>query len=156
MELLLRLNSNADQTNSALPDRDRARKKSMTWHTRDPERLRKEVELMQHHSKAALHRVAGRLAWLERIHSSASGRPYDLAIEYPDTFPYSPPRAFILSPSVEGAPHRLSDGSLCLFGDPWQASGVKTTALSVRNRAIVWFLAFEVWQRTGEWCAPAH
>ena len=111
---------------------------------------------MRSGSRAALRNVSGRLAWLERIISSASGRPFDLMIEYPDVFPHAPPRAFVVRPDVEDAPHQLLDGSLCLFNDPATAAGVKTTALLVRSRAVVWLLAFEVWQRTGEWCAPQH
>jgi hypothetical protein len=50
----------------------------------------------------------------------------------------------------------LGDGSLCLFDDPW-ASDPNCTALVVRNRAVTWLLAYEVWQRTGgEWKAPDH
>ncbi|MCC6526045.1 MAG: hypothetical protein IT373_25585 [Polyangiaceae bacterium] len=99
---------------------------------------------------------SGVLAWNERLVFRPTGEPYELTIAYPETFPHSPPRAFVLTPSVIGAPHRLIDGSLCLFDNPAVAAGVKTTALLVRNRAVVWFWTFRAWQLTGAWCAPEH
>lgn len=129
-----------------------------TWFTRDPERLAIETALMEHGTRAVLRRTATDLMWVEDVRSTATGQLFTLAITYPERFPFEAPRGFILNPGiVGGAPHRFGDGSLCLFPDPRLADGPKTTALVVRNRAVVWFLAYEVWRVTGEWMAPqAH
>ncbi len=122
----------------------------------DPERFRVEQRCMHERTHARLYDVDGALTWVEHLQSTATGRPFAIAIKYPAAFPHSPPRAFVLSPPVDGAPHRLIDGSLCLWDNPAVGDGVRTTALMVRNRAVVWFLAFEVWKATGEWMAPQH
>lgn len=109
---------------------------------------------MEQRSRAALARSGETLFWVEDL-VAESGAPYRLKISYPERFPHEPPKAFVVWPDIKTAPHRFSDGSLCLFDRP-SASGVKTTALVVRNRAVAWFLAYEIWRATGEWMAPQH
>lgn len=126
-----------------------------TWYQRDPRRLEKEVELMSQFTHAALRQTCSGLVWVEGLQSLA-GRRYELAIAYPERFPFERPKAFVMTPSVTGAPHRLVDGSLCLFPDPL-ATDIRCTAMVVRNRAVAWFLAYEIWLRNGHrWCAPEH
>jgi hypothetical protein len=127
-----------------------------TWFERDPQRFEKERELMERSTTGVLRKMGNELAWAEDLVSSATGRAYRLVLTYPERFPYEPPKAFIVSPPIDHAPHRLTDGSLCLFPDHLVAAGLKTTALLVRTRAVVWFLAYEVWTVTGEWMAPQH
>ena len=127
----------------------------MAWHQQDPDRFAREVELMDERTRARLRRCDDRLYWVEEL-VSEGGEPYTLAIEYPERFPFEPPKAFIVSPDLEDPPHQLPDGSLCLWDDPAVASGAKTTAVAVRNRAVTWYLAYEIWKLTGEWLAPDH
>jgi len=97
----------------------------------------------------------GAYTWVEEL-VAKSGSSYTLAITYPAAFPHERPKAFIVKPRITSGPHLLADGSLCLFDDPW-AVDLKCTALVIRNRAVTWMLAYEVWQRTGgEWLAPDH
>jgi hypothetical protein len=126
------------------------------WHKKDPERLQSEVAAMRHYTRAELRRLSSGLIWVERLRSSFR-TPYGLVITYPERFPYERPKAFVVNPELErGAPHRLSDGSLCLFTDPW-ACDMKCTAAVIRNRAAAWFIAYEVWLRNGRvWKAPEH
>jgi len=119
---------------------------------RDPERRLAEVNAMQSLSKARLVRLPnGQYAWVEQL-TSIGGQPYTIAITYPERFPHEPPLAFVLKPDVSGAPHRFQDGSLCLFDHNANATSVKTTAIVVRNRAVVWFALYEVWLQTRQWC----
>lgn len=127
----------------------------MTWYRSDPRRLREEEQCMRHGAQARLLRDGHRLFWIEQI-VSTFGQPYVLRIDYPDRFPWEPPQASIISPDVSGAPHRFTNGTLCLFNNPSVGCGPQTTALLVRNRAIAWFLAYEVWRHTGQWAAPQH
>ena len=127
----------------------------MNWHIRDPRRFQKEVEIMRHGSHARLMSEGGRVFWLEDLRSP-TGRPYRLVIDYPDRFPYEAPRAFVVEPRITGAPHVLVDGSLCLFDNPLAGIGLGTTALLVRNRAVTWFLLYEIWRVTSEWVGPQH
>ncbi|MFI5297836.1 MAG: hypothetical protein ACHREM_07020 [Polyangiales bacterium] len=127
----------------------------MAWYHRDADRLELEVELMTERTRAELHETPDGLCWVESL-VSFGGETITLAIEYPARFPFEPPKAFVLSPSIDGAPHLLKDGSLCLWDNPATASGAKTSALAVRNRAVTWYLAYEVWKLTGSWEAPQH
>jgi len=121
----------------------------------EPRRLAKEAELMYRHTRAKLVEEAdGSIHWIERL-VSEGGEPYTLAVRYPPGFPFRRPRAFVLQPNIDRAPHHFEDGSLCLF-DESSAVDVKCTALVVRNRAVTWFLAYEVWKMTGKWSAPEH
>lgn len=110
---------------------------------------------MRARTRARLVRTGNLLTWLEDL-SSREGTRFRLAIEYPETFPYEAPRAFIVRPTILTAPHRLTNGALCLFPNPVLADAPKTSAYVVRNRAIVWFLAYEDWKRTGSWRASEH
>lgn len=122
----------------------------------DRGRLLREQEFMRSRTTARLYEVDGCLTWVEELRSTATRQPFTLSITYPLRFPHEPPRAYILRPSVIGAPHLLGDGSLCIWDDPAVGDGVRTTALMVRSRAVVWFLAFEIWKATGTWEAPEH
>jgi ubiquitin-protein ligase len=128
----------------------------MTRQHPEAERLEKEIDLMHRGSRAVLIRSDDdSVYWAEQI-SSEAGRVYTLTIEYPPRFPHERPKAFFINPRVTSAPHMLSDGSLCLFDNPWSADP-KCTALVVRNRAVAWLLAYEAWKVTGgEWHAPQH
>ncbi len=128
----------------------------MTWYVRDPRRLALEERAMVQNTNAVLRKEGPALAWFEETVSKATGQRYVIKVAYPERFPHEPPKAFVLYPDVAGAPHRLGDQSLCLFDNPFAAVGVKTTALLVRTRAVVWILAYEVWRATGNWMAPQH
>ena len=124
------------------------------WYQRNPERFRREVELMKEYSRARLVKAGSELVWCERLRG-VSGRHYDIAISYPARFPIARPEAFIVSPELRNVPHRFSNGALCLFDDPF-APDPRTSAAVVRNRTVAWILCFEVWQHTSEWGAPQH
>jgi hypothetical protein len=127
----------------------------MLWFERDPERLHVESHLMRARTRARLVRTGNLLTWLEDL-TSREGTRFRLAIEYPEAFPYVAPRAFIVRPTILTAPHRLTDGALCLFPNPTLADAPKTSAYVVRNRAVIWFLGYEDWKRTGTWRASEH
>lgn len=126
----------------------------MSWFETDPRRLEKEIELMVGRTHANLHRSGHHIFWVENLRSQPTGVRYQLVIDYPGDFPYAPPRAYVTRPTIRVAPHRFSDGSLCVFESG--ATGVKTTALVVRNRAVIWFLTYQIWRACGEWVAPEH
>ena len=124
------------------------------WHKTDPERCAIEVQLMAKRSNARLYENGDQLYWLESLRSQTN-RLYQIKISYPVRFPYERPQGFIISPTITSAPHRFSDGSLCLFSTSHDGAA-KPTALVVRNRVVVWIFAYELWAATGEWMAPQH
>ncbi len=111
---------------------------------------------MQAKTRARLMRYpSGNYEWRERV-ISLSGRLYEIAITYPERFPFECPKAFIVSPEISGAPHRLSDSSLCMFEDHARGLGPRTSALLVRTRAVAWIAMYEKWLVTRTWEQPAR
>lgn len=125
----------------------------MTWFERDPRRFRLECESMRRATRAQLVMHNGEPAWIEDLVCSASSVPYRLEINYPVDFPSRPPRVFVRRPTIINAPHRFADGSLCLQANP---RFEKSTALMLRNRAVLWFMTYQAWLGTGDWIAPEH
>lgn len=124
-----------------------------TWFDRDPDRRDLEIEMMLTNTNARIRRTATGFEWVEDLVCEATLRRYRLLITYPPGFPAAAPEAQVLEPDVTNAPHRYRGNKLCLQASPIPN---KSTALLIRNRAVVWFLAYEAWLRTGEWMAPEH
>ncbi len=63
------------------------------------------------------------------------------------------PRVWVLSPMLPSdAPHRYSDGSLCLY---YPGDGSWTPALPIAQTFVpwtaLWLAYYEIWLRTGRW-----
>ena len=124
-----------------------------TWFERDSRRFDAELVIMTRFSRARLNRNGSTLFWTERVISEIRRVPYEIKIVYPERFPLRRPQAFIDRPRITNEPHLLTNGELCLFGDPWGCEP-NVTAVVIRNRAIGWILAYERWCQTGNWEAP--
>ena len=96
------------------------------------------------------------------VHSSASGNEYEVRINYPSDYPYSPPEPFFTrmvntplalprTRPISSAPHRYSNGKLCILNpsQDWFADRCHMgTIIGFTGR---WFLAYEYWALTGRW-----
>ena len=85
------------------------------------------------------------------ILKSNNGNKYEIAIQYPNDFPNSAPKAFILKPIMSNVPHMWQDGSLCLFAPFDRVWDNKTTAATMVTWVAVWIFAYEIWNNTGKW-----
>lgn len=88
--------------------------------------------------------------WRGRLQPTEVSPAYQVQIQY--AYPRSP-RVWVFSPVLRSdAPHRYSDGSLCLY---YPNDGSWTPALPIAQTFVPWtalWLAFyEVWLRTGTW-----
>ncbi len=86
----------------------------MRWWESRPDLLEREIGEMAVYSGASLEEIDGQLAWLETVVTDF-GQIFDIAIVYPISYPVLPPRGIVVNPAISSAPHRFSDGSLCLF-----------------------------------------
>jgi hypothetical protein len=75
------------------------------------------------------------------------GRGFNLEVRYTGSFPFEPPKAFVISPVIEVSPHRWRDGSLCLFAEE-DASAFRSAPVLVA-RAKVWLWCQETWELSG-------
>ena len=101
------------------------------------------------------------------IHSSATRNEYEVRLNYPSDYPYSPPEPFCLrrlttpiklpkSRSLEQSPHRYGTGKLCVLNPSvdWFADRCHLgTVIGFTGR---WFLAYEYWAMTGRWPGRQH
>ena len=66
------------------------------------------------------------------------------------------PKVFVDAPALQkGAPHRYSDGSLCLsWHKDWSWSPQAVMAETLVPWAAMWLFFYELWIVTGEWLGP--
>lgn len=82
-------------------------------------------------------------------HDAAHGS-YAITVVLPHGYPNACPRVY--SDSVKaGAPHRFSDGALCIFGVMTLWNPGKHTARVALNLAHQWLKHYEVWMTNGKW-----
>jgi prevent-host-death family protein len=78
---------------------------------------------------------------------------YEVTILLPHNYPNACPRVHA-DPIDSGAPHRFSDGTLCIFGvmSSWNPS--KHTACDALTHAKQWLKNYEIWRKNNEWPKP--
>lgn len=72
---------------------------------------------------------------------------YRIALIYPDNYPYSPPKVWIIEPKISAPKHQLSDGHLCLLhpsDNTWQTN---TTAVTIVAMVSTWIWCYEYHQK---------
>jgi prevent-host-death family protein len=74
----------------------------------------------------------------------------ELTIVLPHGYPNACPRVYA-DPLDAKAPHRFSDGALCVFGMMTSWNPAKHTAAFALRTARSWLEHYDVWQRTGIW-----
>lgn len=120
-----------------------------SWYNSNPARLVEEENAMQSRfPNFQLHQLPAGLAWAGWLKPKSSATSYKVSLVYPDDFPYSPPKAFVIEPEVDSPKHQFRDGSLCLMypGDgTWRTS---TTAVQAIAMAAAWLFCYEYHQRT--------
>ncbi len=97
--------------------------------------------------------------WWEHV-VRIEGNEFPIRIDYPDDYPATPPEIVIGTGMPSGTPHLLGGNRICWFypGETkrnrniWDPS--RDTAAMCVGVAQRWFLAFLVWQVTGEWPVP--
>ena len=97
----------------------------------------------------------GALAWRGEIVSNKGNR-YDIALIYPENFPYEPIKAYILFPKLHpDTPHVFADGSLCLFAPSDRGWDDSITAATMAAKVAAWIFAYEYWLEKGVWPGPS-
>jgi len=85
-------------------------------------------------------------------HSGDFG-PYDITVLLPHNYPNTCPRVYV-DPVDSAAPHRFSDGALCIFGVMSSWNPGKHTARDALQNARRWLRHYEMWRKSGNWPKP--
>ena len=140
----------------------------MNWWEKAPHRLSLEVTLMEQkfpqfqlgHSKS--NRVINNMItlrkdqkyWLGKLRT-ISGKIYKVLLTYPEYYPGSEIKAYILNPKITHRQHRYHDGHLCLYsndhGGRGQGTGPAMTAISFVGWVAAWLHGHEIYEETGIW-----
>ena len=104
--------------------------------------------------------AAGTKLWWEHT-INVEGNRLPIRIEYPSSYPSAPPDIVIATalPKKPGQ-HMLSGNRMCWIypnetrrnKNKWNPS--RDTAAMCVSASIQWFLAYLVWQTTGDWPVP--
>jgi len=99
-------------------------------------------------------RERGAGVWRGSLQPSSLSQKYRVAISY-DL--HACPSVKIIAPTLPPkAPHRWSDGSLCLFypkESPWKRDMLIAT--TILPWAALWLYYYELWLDTGKWLGPS-
>jgi prevent-host-death family protein len=83
-------------------------------------------------------------------HKLADDTEIDLEIVLPHGYPNIGPRTYARSVD-DGAPHRWSDGALCLYGVTMGWNPGRHTILSTLMLGRRWLKHYDAWRQNGEW-----
>lgn len=118
-----------------------------------PSRIAEEIaELEQHGEKPRTAITEARELLFQFHHEISEGRT-QIKIVLPHGYPNACPRVYA-DPVSERAPHRWSDGALCLYGVMTGWNPGKHTVFSTLNLTRQWLQHYDVWRQTGQWPKP--
>lgn len=125
------------------------------WHTVKPQLLRKEQQAMQrlYPNMEMETTEAGDIIWQGTL-TTWTQNNYEVQLRYPMSFPFVPPRVYVISPKIAKSRHIYEDGHLCLFHPDDKAWQTRATAATMLSWVSLWLHCYEVWQETGSWPRP--
>jgi hypothetical protein len=92
----------------------------------------------------------GNLTWHGELQPTDSSPKYSVRIDY--RINVSPPEVQVLSPEIrEDAPHRYSNGSLCLYYPKDGSWTLDNMVAEIVPWAAVWLYCYELWLTDGRW-----
>ena len=84
------------------------------------------------------------------------GNDYEIQLHYPISFPYIPPKAYVVQPKIAQSRHIYPDGHLCMFHRDDSSWEPTTTGATVMSWVSLWLHCYEAWQETGVWPREEH
>jgi prevent-host-death family protein len=116
-----------------------------------PSRIGDEIVELKNNGEAPRTRITDERELVFRFPQKlADGREVDLEIVLPHGYPNACPKTYAKA-VVENAPHRWSDGALCLYGVMTSWNPGKHTILSTLKLGRLWLQHYDTWRQTGTW-----
>jgi len=120
------------------------------WYARYPLRISAEKIIMQeNYPQFVLKADEEKQLYWDGLLQTNFGTLYRVNINYPQAYPWQKPKLEIVQPQVQpNAPHRFSDGSLCVYPDNWNYK--QATAPAAVPLIAAWLALYEIFLRTGQ------
>jgi len=115
-----------------------------------PARIALELDELQRAGEIASTTINDEKEIAIRIRHEHGDTIYAITIILPHNYPNACPRVYVDSVD-ESAPHRFSDGALCIFGVMSSWNPAKHTARDALDHARRWIGRYETWRRIGRW-----
>jgi len=116
-----------------------------------PSRLANELdELLQKGEEPRTTFTDAREVAFRFVQKLTDNTPIETTILLPHGYPNNCPRVYATPVSTD-APHRWSDGALCLYGVLSSWNPGKHTVFSTLQLAHHWLSHYEAWRRSGQW-----
>ena len=118
-----------------------------------PSRIARELEELEQAGESPRTTVTADREIAFKVRHDGDRNSYHITIVLPHGYPNVCPRVYA-DPIESGAPHRFSDGALCIFGvmASWNP-GKHTVCLAIES-VHRWLEHYEIWRTTGEWPKP--
>ena len=118
-----------------------------------PTRIAKEIEQLEQAGESPRTTVTPEREIALKVRHGGDHNSYDITVVLPHGYPNVCPRVYA-DPIEPGAPHRFSDGALCIFGvlASWNP-GKHAVSLAIEN-AHLWLKHYEIWRMNSEWPKP--
>lgn len=84
------------------------------------------------------------------VRAEGTAEKYDVTVFLPNHYPNACPRVYA-NPVDDGAPHRFSDGALCIFGVMTSWNPGKNSVRDAVDNASRWLRHYESWRKNGRW-----
>ncbi len=122
----------------------------MEWYERYPLRMGAEKAIMaERYPQFVLKLDASRRLFWDGLVQTNFGTIYQVNISYPLSYPWQRPKLLVVYPRLRSdAPHRFTDGSLCVFPNDWDHK--RCTAPAAVPLVAAWLALYEVFLRSGE------
>lgn len=115
-----------------------------------PARIAQELDELEKVGEPSCTTVTAEREVAIKFRHGVDDAPYDITILLPHNYPNACPRVYA-DPVTADAPHRFSDGALCIFGVMSAWNPGKHTARDALNNARLWLRHYEVWRKIGTW-----
>lgn len=118
-----------------------------------PSRIADELEELVKAGESPRTTITDKMEVAVQIPHGVDSSAYNITVVLPHGYPNSCPRVYA-DPVSSGAPHRYSDGALCIFGviSAWNPG--KHTVSAALDGARLWLKRYETWHEIGEWPKP--
>ncbi len=131
--------------------------KPKQWHQVKKPLLRREQQAMRRfYPDLILHSAPNDELFWEGAVKTWSGNEYEIHLRYPASFPFRPPKSYVVNPKIEQSRHIYPDGHLCMFHKDDKAWEPNTTGATMMSWISLWLHCYEVWLETGEWPRKEH
>jgi len=115
-----------------------------------PARIARELDELKKANEVMSTTITGEKEVAIRVKHSHGDNTFSITVMLPHNYPNTCPRVYV-NDVDENAPHRFTDGALCIFGVTSSWNPGKHTARDALDSARQWLNRYDTWRHTGFW-----